>query len=367
MYHHDGRDYAAAVAETDARFQAELEGIIEKGRASAGALIERISGEVPKDTIAASRSLTLQPLGNGRFGLDEKSTGMAPLHDNAIAQICDRYGIPSLYRSKLAERGDFGAGLLADNLNRLIQHDPVKPLLVREVNGEVRAVLSNAFRRMDSRPIVETFASACHDFGAVPVEGVGGDLRWEIKALLPTIYRPGVDGTEALALGIALSNSDFGCGALSMRMFCLRVWCTNYAKLEEALRQIHLGKRLGDNAEFSERTLRLDTETMVSATGDLVRSLLAPEKVEGTLRRISDAMNREADPKTFLAGLGRRGLLKMEVEQVEETLLSGSIRQLPMGNTAYRMSNAISWVAKSAVKAERRLELEEIAGQLLVA
>lgn len=367
MFHHDGRDYMTAVRETDQKFQAELEAIIEKGRASAGALIERIAGEVPKDIIAPSHALTVRPLGAGRFGLDETDHGMAPMHDNAIGQICDRYGIPSLYRSKLAERGDFGADLLADNLNRLIQHDAKKPLLVREVNGEVRAVLSNAFRRMDSRPIVETFASACGEFGAVPVEGVGGDLRWEIKALLPTIYRPGIDGTEVVAFGIALSNSDFGCGALSMRMFCLRVWCTNYAKLEEALRQIHLGKRLGDNAEFSERTLRLDTETMVSATGDLVRNLLAPEKVAATVARISAAMQKEADPKQFLAGLGRRGLLKVEVEQVQETLLSGSIRQLPVGNSAYRMSNAISWVAKSAQTAERRLELEQIAGELLAA
>jgi hypothetical protein len=40
---------------------------------------------------------------------------------------------------------------------------------------------------------------------------------------------------------------------------------------------------------------------------------------------------------------------------------------LPRGTTQARLSNAVSWFAKSAATPERRLELEEIAGQLLLA
>jgi hypothetical protein len=39
---------------------------------------------------------------------------------------------------------------------------------------------------------------------------------------------------------------------------------------------------------------------------------------------------------------------------------------LPAGNTLWRASNAISWIANAeSVAAERRLELQELAGQLL--
>jgi len=47
-------------------------------------------------------------------------------------------------------------------------------------------------------------------------------------------------------------------------------------------------------------------------------------------------------------------------------LTTGSIEQLPSGNSPYRLSNAVSWIAKAAQTAERRLELEQVAGDLLL-
>jgi hypothetical protein len=109
------------------------------------------------------------------------------------------------------------------------------------------------------------------------VEGGGGDLRLCLRAVLPVVFRPG--GEEIIAFEIEISNSDFGAGALSVRCFCLRVWCTNYARLDEELRKVHLGRRLDDSIEFSEQTYRLDTEAMSSAVHDIVRSSMSPAKV----------------------------------------------------------------------------------------
>lgn len=367
MYHHDERTYGAAVDETARRFQAELDQTVAKGQASAGALIERIGHEIPRDTIRATNNLHIVQSG-ARMGIGDAHDAFpfAPLHAHALGQLADRTGIPSGYVTKLLERDDFGRALLAENLNRLLQHDEAKRLLVREVNGEVRGVLSDAYRRMDSRPIIEAFADACGEVGAVPVEGVGGDLRWEIKALLPMVFRPGREESEVVAFGLSISNSDYGCGAFSARLFCLRIWCTNYAKLEEALRQVHIGKRLGGTIEFSARTHELDTETMVSATRDITKRLLAPDRIRSTVEVIGRAMDAEVDTKSVLANFAKRGVLKGEIEKIEEALMAGDVRQLPAGKTAYRMSNALSWIAKSAPTVERRMELEQMAGEVLI-
>jgi hypothetical protein len=41
--------------------------------------------------------------------------------------------------------------------------------------------------------------------------------------------------------GLSLENSDFGNGALSVRAYLLRIWCSNLAITQEEMRQVHLG------------------------------------------------------------------------------------------------------------------------------
>jgi hypothetical protein len=139
------------------------------------------------------------------------------------------------------------------------------------------------------------------------------------------------------------------------------------AQMEECLRQVHLGKRLSDNIEFSEETYRLDTATQVSAVKDLVRGNLSPAKVNETVALIGKALEEKIDPKTMWAELPKQGLLKGEVEKVKEVFNDGGVEMLPPGTTVARLSNAISWFARQPdVVPERRLELEIIAGQVLM-
>jgi len=75
---------------------------------------------------------------------------------------------------------------------------------------------------------------------------------------MPEVYEP-VPG-EVVAYGLFLENSDFGNGALSVRAFLLRIWCTNLAITQEEMRQVHLGKRLDESMIYSERTYGLDAK-----------------------------------------------------------------------------------------------------------
>jgi hypothetical protein len=368
MYHHDARDYHKAVAETEERFNGELQAIIAKGQASAANVIQKIQDEIPEDAILHSKQVKAtvdsKAVGNGISRIVRLSEGewSRPLHNHALSQVAARTGVPELYVNRLMEK-DYGPDLLAHNLNTIFEKEQAERYLARTVKGEVRGLLSDKYRRMDSRPILEAFVAGCQSVRAVPVEGVGGDLRFEIKALLPIVFRPG--GDEIVAFGIALSNSDFGCGALSVRLFCLRIWCTNYAKMEEELRKVHLGSRLGDEIQYSAETYRADTRAMALATRDIVKGVLGPAKVNAQVAMIEKAMESKIELKTALRELPKMGLLKGEVEAVEETFRTGGVEKLPPGDTTYRLSNAVSWIAKAATTAERRMELEQTAGQIL--
>lgn len=363
MLHYDSRDYRVAVGETARRFQAELDATIHAGQASALSVIERVQREIPEDRIVSGQTLRFEP-NRGGVLVQAPNDFSQPLHRHALGQLAERAGVPDLFVSRLLEK-DYGTELLADNFNTIFARETPRRFLLRSVGGQVRGWVSQSYRRMDSRPILDSFARACNEVGAVPIEGVGGELRFCIRAILPIVFQPG--GEEVLAFGVELSNSDFGCGALSLRTFTIRIYCSNYARLEEELRKVHLGGRLNDSIEFSQRTYELDTEAMASATRDVVVSSLSPAKVNGTVALIERAMTEKVEFRSALGQLPKMGLLRSEVEAVRATFLDGGIEMLPPGQNLYRMAQAVAWVAKSADKPERRLELECVAGQMLLA
>ena len=73
---------------------------------------------------------------------------------------------------------------------------------------------------------------------------------------------------QFVALGVDWSTSDYGRGKLSVRSHILRLVCMNGATMQDTLGEVHLGGRLADNIEFSNRTLELDTKTTASAMRD---------------------------------------------------------------------------------------------------
>ena len=374
MIHHSEKDYTTALNEATAGFKTKLEDMIHASQSSALSVIEKVQRETPTDRVADSTTLEFMADGDDTqsivMGLrNRKAKGFFQerLHKNALDQVCERAGIPGTYVNRLLEK-PYGRELLVENLSRIFQAEDNRKFLVRSVDDQVRGVLSNSFKRMDSAPIIEAFAKACGDVGAVPVEGIGGDLRWAVKAILPVVFQPSAKRgmEEVLAFGVQLSNSDYGKGVLGLNAFCTRLICTNTATLEQVMRQVHLGKRLSEDLEFSAETYRLDTKTQVSAVRDMVHNILAPAMVDATVARIGEALEARIDPKQAWQELPKMGLLKGEVDRVKELFTDGDVEMLPRGTTQGRLSNALSWFAKSAATPERRLELEEIAGRLLL-
>lgn len=375
MIHHDDRDYNVAVDETARRFQTKLEESIHASQGSALSVIEKVQRETPNDRIVHSQSLkfAVQEVDNkprivvGLANRKAKGYFQEVMHKHALEQVAERAGVPVLYLNRLLER-PYGGELIVENLSRIFKEEDDKKYLVRSVNDEVRGVLSDSFRRMDSGPIIESFAEACQKIGAVPIEGTGGDLRWAVKAILPKVFQPAsrAGSEEIIAFGVQLSNSDFGRGTLSLNAFTTRVICTNHATLEQVMREVHLGKRLSEDLEFSKETYAADTKTQVLAVRDMVHQVLAPDKVNTLVKRIGEALDARIDPKQAWAELPKLGLLKGEVEKVKELFNDAGVEQLPMGTSPARLSNAISWFAKSAASPERKLELEQLAGQLLI-
>ena len=338
----------------------KLNRLIENGRQNAGAVIEHVMQNQPQDFIVKANALQFSGNDGLRMALGDKSE--FGIHRFALGQIAEIATVPTRFVDSLA--GDeWGRELIAYNLNEIFRHRNAKRHLVRTVNNEVRGFLSDQYRRLDSRPIIEAFVTGVMKLGALPYKGIVTDTRVCIQAILPEVFDviPG----EVIAFVLSLENSDFGNGALSLRVGALRVWCDNLAIFEENMRQIHLGRRLDENILFSQKTYELDTKTTVSALSDIVGIQLNRDGLKKRMELLAVNAQKAVDPAAAMKML-KDALGVGAAQKVIDAYASADIEMIPAGANAWRLSNAISWIGGQESDGEKKLELMKLAGRVLL-
>jgi hypothetical protein len=345
-----------------ARYRAILQRQIDEGARRAADVITTIERDQPRDQIVRARAAGFDVAPTHGIRVRVADDWYQPT-DFALGQIAGRAGVPLPYLRELAapQSAPWQHQLASEILGQHHSNAGDVRVLVRSVRGQLRGWVSDKYRRLDSRPLVDALASEARSAGAVPIDGVATETRVAIKVILPRILEP-IPG-EFLVYGGEWSNSDFGNGTHSFRTFALRVVCLNGMTRENLLKQVHLGARLSEEIEFSDRTHRLDTAASVSALRDVVRGALGPAGRDRMIEHIRAAHDR-AMSKAQLS-TATRTIPKQVQKSVVDAFESPDVINLPEGNTAWRASNAISWVARHTEDAELRLDLERAAGALV--
>ena len=283
--------------------------------------------------------------------------------DFALGQIAGRAGIPHPYLRELAAPD--AAPWQHDLAREILGHHHANAgdarVLVRSVRGQLRGWVSDRYRRLDARPLVEALADEALKAGAVPIDGTATETRVALKVILPRILEP-IPG-EYLLAGGEWSTSDYGNGVHSFRAYAIRVQCLNGLTRENLLKQVHLGGKLSEDIEFSDRTHRLDTAASVSALRDIVRAAFSPAGRDRMLGAVCAAHDRTMNKSQLTTAT--RALPKLVQKSVLDAFEPADVINLPEGNTAWRASNAISWIARNTQDPELRLDLERAAGTLV--
>jgi len=282
----------------------KLESLIVKGRTTATEVVEYVMNNQPNDRLARGGDLEFQSGSEGTsITVTYPDSGARAgtlahvLHRNAVTQIAQTTDLPLKFIDNLqGTAAPWGRELLAHNLNTVFRNRmPKSRYLLRSLGGELRGFLSDRYRRLDSRPIIEAFATAVARKGALPYDGYVTDTKIAIQAIMPEVYEP-IPG-ELVAYGLSLENSDFGNGALSVRAYLLRIWCSNLAITQEEMRQVHLGKRLDDSVLYSNRTYELDARATVSALRDVIEGQLDAESLKRRMEAIRHANGQAIDSR----------------------------------------------------------------------
>ena len=347
---------------TRERAQEILHGKLLPGwKAQAGAVVENIMARSNAlvDRVAKSTAMSWKTDGN-TITLDVAGEAHT-LHENAMQQAAALAEVPASYVTLLRHADP---ELLAHNLTKRFSTRVRDRQLVRSVGTQARAILSDKYRRIDSRPIMETLAKAAQSHGLVPMGGSATDLRFHMRLAIPEVYEV-VDG-EFVMFGLNWSNSDFGKGANDISDFFLRVTCNNGAVAESLLRQVHLGRRMEmSEGILSAETLALDTAAAVSACRDVIRTSLNKDRIQERVDVVRRAAAKELAPASVDAFL-RKHLGKEAVKLARETYLSPDVEMLPQGQNVWRLSNTLSWLANAPdTDRETALDFQALAGRVL--
>jgi hypothetical protein len=350
--------------------RARFERMLTDAQHRTAATLDKIERDVPTDRVARASALSFVPANDNSLLVHLGQSTDAPMHSvapHAFGQALSRAGIPRGYADELLspDRRDWGAPLLAHAMNEHYRHDNGR-VLVRSVDDRVRAVLSDRYRRMDTRPIVFAFLDAARNVGAMPLRSHATETRVAISVVLDEIFQPlpSDEGHEILVLGATLTSSDWGCGPVACHVFAERLVCLNGLICEQTLRAVHLGARLADSIEFSQRTHELDTATMASGVRDIVTGLLSRESLDSFQQRIRAAHHARLSPQRIGDFLGKT-LTKSEKQEVVGLFNSPDVVMLPRGQNAYRLAQALGLRANQVDDDDTRIRLQRLGGDAL--
>lgn len=318
------------------------------------------------------------------YDRDGERDKLFTLHTHALGQMASVAGMPRLYVAALRCDVDWRLDLLAHNLNELFhkgtfidrKRQPAK-FLHRLVGSEVRGFLSRNYnRKLLTAPLLRAFVESCGEHKAGPTQAYCNDVRMWLACMMPYVFEP-IDG-EFVAFGTTFSNSDFGAGKTKVSGTVMRISSGTTSVMQDELSRVHLGSVIEESdIEVSGETQDKELDAHKSGIKDAVKALLGQESIERMVAAIQAAAEQEI-PWHKLKNQLNRVLAKKEIDTVEELLRKGAddIIDLPSpavsksGDfiaTGWWAANVVGWMANREVDTDKKQNLQNLAGSLVVA
>lgn len=316
-----------------------------------------------KDFIADSRRLSFEASPNQGIILQGVNGGMV-LKPIAHAQMAAALQIPKPYYDRcLTEAPD----LLARNVNVWLAKQPAKKL-IRTLDNEVRAVLSDSYRPLDNLDLAEAVLPKLLQLGARVESAEVTENRFYLKAVTERIQGQ-VKVGDVLYAGLVVSNSEVGQGSLKVEEMDFRLVCLNGMIRSAAIRKAHLGRSTGrgdaieDAFEFFRTETRIaDDRAFFLKVQDATASMFNQDRFTKRIQQYQEASATviEADPVKVVEFTAKRFNLN-EGEQ------SSVMRHLIQGGdlSVWGLGNAVTRASQDADSYDRATELESIGGDII--
>ena len=331
-----------------------------------------------------TRAITMDPT-SGRFNLLAKNAEIITVDGNPLFhdQIAERLGIPSKYYDRMRAEAP---GLLADNVNTWL-HDKPERRLVRtygpraaspamgvdkSVPSVGRAFLSDRYRPLDNFAMMEAILPPLFDSGLTVASSQITDQRLYLQLVTEKIQaeiRPNehVRVNDPVQLGLIVSNSETGCGALTISLMVYRLVCRNgliVAEEDSGFRKAHLVGRIFAESDIylTQATRQKKDDALWSEARDVITAGVTQANLDRLVKKIEGvAQVKLEDPvKTVELVSDRYGFNDDERDSIMKHLIAGG------DPTKWGLVNAITRTAEDVPSYDRAVELEAIGGKYMM-
>lgn len=281
------------------------------------------------------------------------------INATAHSQIAARLKIPAAYYERMKVEAP---SLLATNVNEWFHRKPEKRL-VRTLDDNVRAFLSDRYQRIDNAEIAEI---ALPVLAKIPEVRIVSCQITEHRLYIQAVS-PRVEGTvkkgDVVQAGVIISNSEIGMGSVSVLPMLWRLICLNGAVMQDAgFKAYHVGRRIEDLAElWADDTRKADDRAVLLKVRDMVGKAVD----ESTFNERVDRMRGLTDQRVTGNPVKVVEVLSKKLG-VNEDEQGGILRSLIEGGdlSAWGVMNAVTAQAHAA-QYDRAVEFEAAGGQLL--
>ena len=323
--------------------------------------------DAKKDYLVPSPLLRQQTSASGVSSLvidDPRGAASFGITELARRQLADKLKIPFAYFERMrAEQ----PGLLDTNVNTWLD-SVTDRRMIRTLDGNVRAVLSERYRRLDNYdlaehvlPILESLSSDVR-FESLQLT----DTRMYLKVITPKVQYEMAKG-DVVQAGVVITNSEVGHGTLSVQPLLYRLVCTNgLIAADSSLRKHHLGRVLGGDEDgvvtFRDDTLAAEDRAFFLKVRDVVRDAVS----EASFRLIAARMQKTlgiqitCDPAKTVEVLADRYALNEEERGgvLKHLFKEGSL-------TGYALINAVTGYSQEIDDYDRATDFEVLGGRLI--
>lgn len=281
----------------------------------------------------------------------------------ARRQLADKLKIPYAYFERMRTEHP---GLLDRNVNTWLAWDTDRRM-IRTLDGKVRAVLSDRYRRLDNYDLAENVLPILQQLEGARFESVElTEAKMYLKVVTPRVEFEVAPG-DVVQAGIVISNSEVGFGTLSVQPLVYRLVCRNgLIAADHALRKTHVGRTLDGDADavtvYQEDTLAADDKAFFLKVRDVVQAAVS----ETTFRQIAQKLRRtrgiklSGDPVRAVEVLSNR-------YSFNDTERTGVLRHLISEGdlSAYGLVNAVTHYSQDVDDYDRATEFEALGGRLV--
>ena len=285
------------------------------------------------------------------------------LTELAHQQIAARLQIPYRYYQKMQKEQP---QLLDENINTWFNYAPERRM-VRIMDDNIRAFLSDRYRRLDNLELCSAVLPIISDMNGVEINSCEVTPTHMYLKVINKKMKAEVALGDVVQAGFVISNSEVGLGSLRVEPLVYRLVCKNGMICKDYMqKKYHVGKQVtgGDEAYelYSEETLMQDDKAFFMKVQDTVRCAVDEAKFMLTVNKMREAMEIpiENDPVQAVEVLADKFMLT----QAER---GDVLRQLFIGGdtSRYGLLNAVTAASRLAPDYERATELERIGGEIL--